>query len=180
MIGADLRDKVKIAASGKVVSAYDIVRLCALGADWINMARPFMFSIGCIQARDCASGHCPTGIATMDKKRYRVIDVKNRASRVARFHKNTVTAVAEMLESTGLTHPTDLTRRYIVRRLSASQIRLEDQIYPKVDKGALLRDEKVEDPRLAVYWNRVSKDSFSPNDEEATEKALEEEYEQIN
>ena len=56
LIGADLRDKVKIGASGKVVSAYDIVRLCALGADWINMARPFMFALGCIQARDCASG----------------------------------------------------------------------------------------------------------------------------
>ena len=68
LIGAGLRDRVKVAASGKIVSAYDIVRVCALGADWCNMARPFMFSIGCIQAKDCASGHCPTGIATMDPK----------------------------------------------------------------------------------------------------------------
>ena len=65
LIGAGLRDRIKIAASGKVVSAYDVVQHCALGADWINMARPFMFALGCIQARDCASGHCPTGITTI-------------------------------------------------------------------------------------------------------------------
>ena len=180
LIGAGLRDKVKIAASGKVVTAYDIVRLCALGADWINMARPFMFSIGCIQARDCASSNCPTGIATMNPARYRVLDVAQRAKRVANFHKNTIYAVAEMLESTGLAHPKDLTRRYIVRRLSASQVRLEDQIYPKVENGALLRNEKVEDPRLEVYWPRVTGDSFNPTDDKAVELALENEYKQIN
>ena len=181
LIGAGLRDKVRIAASGKVVTAYDIVRLCALGADWINMARPFMFSIGCIQARDCASSNCPTGIATMNPERYRVIDISQRAQRVANFHRNTMNAVAEMLESTGLPHPVELTRRYIVRRLSASQIRLEDQIYPKVEKGALLRKEKVEDPRLEVYWPRVSGNSFKPTeDEDSIEDALEDVYEQIN
>jgi glutamate synthase domain-containing protein 2 len=180
LIGAGLREKVKIAASGKVVTAYDIIRLCALGADWVNMARPFMFSIGCIQARDCASSNCPTGVATMNPNRYRVIDVKQRAQRVANFHKNTLYAVAEMLESTGLPHPSELTRRYIVRRLSASQIRLEDQIYPKVEKGALLRKGKVEDPRLEVYWPRVTGKSFKPQDESKIEKALEHEYEQIN
>ena len=67
--GAGLRDRVKIAASAKIVSAYDIVRHCALGADWCNMARPFMFAVGCIQARDCASSRCPSGVATMDPKR---------------------------------------------------------------------------------------------------------------
>tara|TARA_A100001011_G_scaffold399761_1_gene510055 strand:- start:1071 stop:1490 length:420 start_codon:yes stop_codon:yes gene_type:complete len=139
-----------------------------------------MFSIGCIQARDCASSNCPTGIATMNSKRFRVIDVEQRSKRVLNFHKNTINAVAEMLESTAISHPVNLTRRHIVRRLSASQIRLEDQIYPKVNKGALLRNEKVEDPRLEVYWSRVSGESFNPIDEQSIENALEEEYEQIN
>ena len=49
--------------------------MCALGADWVNMARPFMFSIGCIQCRSCHTGECPTGIATMDPMRYRAIDI---------------------------------------------------------------------------------------------------------
>ena len=98
---------MKVAASGKLVSAYDIVRICALGADWCNMARPFMFALGCIQAKDCASGHCPTGIATMDPKRYRVVDVENRAQRVANFQKNTRFVVKELLEAAGLNHPAD-------------------------------------------------------------------------
>ena len=162
LIGAGLRDRVKIAASGKIVSAYDIVRVCAIGADWCNMARPFMFSIGCIQARDCASGHCPTGIATMDPKRFRVIDVKDRAERVYNFQKNTRFALKELLEAAGLEHPNQLNRRHIVRRLSASQIKLADQIYPKVDFGALLKGNKVEDARLSSYWERVDQSSFQP------------------
>ena len=162
LIGAGLRDRVKIAASGKIVSAYDIVRVCAIGADWCNMARPFMFSIGCIQARDCASGHCPTGIATMDPKRFRVIDVKDRAERVYNFQKNTRFALKELLEAAGLEHPNQLNRRHIVRRLSASQIKLADQIYPKVDFGALLKGNEVEDVRLSSYWERVDQSSFQP------------------
>ena len=160
LIAAGLRDRVKIAASGKLVSAYDMVRICALGADWVNMARPFMFTLGCIQARDCASNHCPSGVATMDPKRYRVIDVADRANRVHNFHKNTIMAFAEMLEATGLKHPSGLTRRHIVRRLSSSQILLEDQIYPRVESGELLEGKETADPRIAVYWNRVSGESF--------------------
>ena len=168
--GAGLRDRVKVGASGKIVSAYDIARICALGADWCNMARPFMFSLGCIQAKDCASGHCPTGIATMDPKRYRALDIKSRASRVYNFQKNTRFALKELLEATGITHPNQLTRRHIVRRLSGSQIKLADQIYPKVEPGALIRGEEVEDPRLASYWNRVNGSSFSPITSDTTSR----------
>lgn len=164
--GAGLRDRVKVAASAKIVSAYDIVRHCALGADWCNMARPFMFAIGCIQARDCASGHCPSGVATMNPGRYRVIDVNDRAQRVHNFHKNTLHALTEMLEAAGLTHTHQLNRRHIVRRLSASQIKLADQIYPRVEVNALIEGKPVKDPRLASYWHRVSGASFSPIDDD--------------
>ena len=136
----------------------------------INMARPFMFALGCIQARDCASGECPTGITTMNPRRSRDIDIPTRPARDHRFHDTPVEAVGEMLESTGLEHPVNLTRRHIVRRLSSSQIRLEDQIYPKVEKGSLLRGEEVEDPRLSVYWSRVSGESFNPKKDSDTEK----------
>ena len=160
--GAGLRDRIKVAASAKIVSAYDIVKHCALGADWCNMARPFMFAIGCIQARDCASGRCPSGVATMDPKRFRVVDVNDRAKRVYNFHRNTIIALTEMLEAAGMTHTHQLNRRHIVRRLSASQIKLADQIYPRVEINALIKGDPVEDPRLAVYWHRVTGDSFAP------------------
>ena len=160
--GAGLRDRVKVAASGKIISAYDVVRHCALGADWCNMARPFMFALGCIQARDCASNQCPSGVATMNPKRYRVMDVEDRTKRVFNFHHHTVDAVAEMLESTGLTHTSQLNRRHIVRRLSASKILLADQIYPRVEINALIEGKTVDDPRLASYWHRVNGKSFQP------------------
>jgi glutamate synthase domain-containing protein 2 len=167
--GAGLRDRVKIGASAKIVSAYDITRVCALGADWCNMARPFMFALGCIQAKDCGSGHCPTGITTMDPQRYRAIDIPSRAERVRNFHKHTLEAVAELLGAAGIPHPKDLNRRHIVRRLSASQIKLADQIYPRVSDGALLTGVGVvEDPRLRTYWSLVSKDSFHLGDEQTT------------
>ncbi len=162
LTGAGLREKVKVAASGKLVSAYDIVKHCALGADWVNMARPFMFALGCIQARNCASGHCPTGIATMDPNRYRVIDVARKAIRVKNFHEHTLQAVAEMIGAAGVSHPAELNRRHIVRRLSGSEILLADQIYPKVAPSALLRGEPVADPRLDVYWPKMSGHSFHP------------------
>lgn len=162
--GAGIRDRVKIAASAKIISAYDIVRHCALGADWCNMARPFMFALGCIQARDCASGRCPSGVATMDPKRYRVLDVETRARRVFNFHKNSMNAVVEMLEAAGLTHTNQLNRRHIVRRLSASKILLADQIYPRVEMNALIDGKPVDDPRLSSYWHRVSGDSFHPQE----------------
>jgi glutamate synthase domain-containing protein 2 len=165
--GAGLRQRIKIGASAKIVSAYDIARICALGADWCNMGRPFMFALGCIQAKDCGSGHCPTGITTMDPTRYRALDIPSRAERVHNFHKHTLEAVAELLGAAGINHPNDLNRRHIVRRLSASQIKLADQIYPRVSDRALLTGEGVvEDPRLRTYWSLVSKDSFHLDDEQ--------------
>ena len=163
LIGANLRDKVKIGASGKIVSAFDIAHMCALGADWVNMARPFMFSIGCIQCRSCHTGECPTGIATMDPMRYRAIDIDDRSNRAFNFHKNTLFVLKELLESVGVNHPTELNRRHIVRRLSESEIRLADQIYPKAEKGELLKKGKkiIADPRIDVYWNKVNSKSFN-------------------
>jgi glutamate synthase domain-containing protein 2 len=160
LIASGLRKRVKIGASGKLVTAYDIVRHCALGADWVNMARPFMFTVGCIQGRACSSGTCPTGVATMDPKRYRVIDVVEKSQRVARFHQNTLHALTEMLEAAGLQHPVELNRRHIVRRLTDNKIHFEDGIFPKVEEGALLHGGLMEDDRISQYWKRVTPNSF--------------------
>ena len=163
LIGSNLRQRVKIGASGKIVSAFDIAHMCALGADWVNMARPFMFSIGCIQCRSCHTGECPTGIATMDPMRYRAIDIEDRSQRAFNFHKNTLFVLKELLESVGVDHPEALNRRHIVRRLSESEIRLADQIYPRAVKGELLKKGKktIADPRLNVYWDKVTPKSFN-------------------
>jgi glutamate synthase domain-containing protein 2 len=92
--GAGLRDQVRIGAAGKLVTAFDIARTLAIGADWANSARGFMFAIGCIQAQACHTNRCPTGVATQDKLRQRALDVPDKAQRVANFHRNTLRALA--------------------------------------------------------------------------------------
>jgi glutamate synthase domain-containing protein 2 len=72
--GAGIRDRVKIGAAGKLISAFDIARAFAMGADWANSARGFMFSVGCIQAQACHTNHCPVGVATQDKLRQRAVN----------------------------------------------------------------------------------------------------------
>ena len=69
LVGAGLRDKIKIGASGKIISAFDIASTMALGADWVNSARGFMFAVGCIQAQSCHTNQCPVGVTTQDKER---------------------------------------------------------------------------------------------------------------
>ncbi|MCA3341183.1 MAG: FMN-binding glutamate synthase family protein, partial [Roseomonas sp.] len=73
LIGIGLRDQIKLGASGKIASAFDVARALALGADWCNAARGFMFAIGCIQSLSCHTDHCPTGVATQDPTRQRAL-----------------------------------------------------------------------------------------------------------
>ena len=98
----------------------------------------------------------------MDPSRYRVVSISDRSDRVFNFQKNTREALKELLEAAGLYHPAELTRRHIVRRLSASKIKLAEQIYPNVEDSALLNNGSIRDPRLSSYWDRMDKSSFSP------------------
>ena len=78
LVGAGLRDRIRLGGSGKITSAFDIARVMALGADWCNSARGFMFALGCIQAQTCHTGHCPTGVATQDRMRQRALSCPTR------------------------------------------------------------------------------------------------------
>ena len=85
LIGAGLRDRVRLGASGKLVTAYDLFRVFSIGADYAMSARSFMFAAGCIQSRACHTNHCPTGLATQDPLRQRALVVEDKAPRVANF-----------------------------------------------------------------------------------------------
>ena len=108
-----MRDKVKIGASGKVISSYDILRVCALGADWVNMARPFMFSLGCIQAMQCNKNTCPTGVTTHNKRLQAGLDPLDKAHRVNHYANNMMKEVATIAHSCGAKDPRQLTRQHI-------------------------------------------------------------------
>ncbi len=161
--GAGLRDRVKIGCAGKVVSAFDITRMMALGADWCNAARGFMFALGCIQAQTCHTGHCPTGVTTQDPVRQQALVVPDKAERVFSFHQNTLKALKELLQAAGLQHPQDITLHHIVRRVEDSQVRLLANLVPQVASGALLRsDLSAQHNVFQLYWPMAQAEAFAP------------------
>jgi glutamate synthase domain-containing protein 2 len=161
LVGLKLRDKIKIGASGKIISSFDIARTLALGADWCNSARGFMFALGCIQAQTCHTGTCPTGVTTQDPLRQRALVVPDKAERVASFHVNTMLALKELLEAAGLQHPDDIKAHHIVRRIDDSQIKLLANLFPFVQPGELL-EGKMPHRVFELYWPLAQAESFAP------------------
>jgi glutamate synthase domain-containing protein 2 len=162
LVGLNIRDKIKLGASGKIVSAFDIASVLAIGADWANSARGFMFAIGCIQSQSCHTNKCPTGVATQDALRQRALVVPDKAQRVFNFHRNTLKALAEMLAAAGLDHPAQLEARHLVRRMSATEIKLFSQSHVFLTPGQLLTGE-VDGSFYSNMWQMARADSFEPN-----------------
>lgn len=121
LIGIGVRQQIKIGASGKIATGIDMARAFALGADWCNAARGFMFAVGCIQAQSCYTDRCLTGVATQDPSRYRALDVPDKATRVTQFHHQTLHALSEITAAAGLSHPKDFTLKHFYRRISHTE-----------------------------------------------------------
>jgi len=161
LVGLDLRDRIRIGAAGKVTSAFDIARTLALGADWCNAARGFMFSLGCIQSQSCHTDRCPTGVATQDPSRWKALDVPDKATRVFQFHQNTLHALRDLLCAAGLEHPSELGPEHILRRVSPTQVGSLASVYRFLERGELLQHV----PEHAVFrdfWVASRSDSFAP------------------
>jgi len=163
LVGAGLREQVKIGAAGKLVTAFDMARAHALGADWVNSARGFMFAIGCVQAQACHTNHCPVGITTQDNLRQRALDVESKSKRVANFHRNTLKAVAEMIGAAGLSSPEELQPKHLMIRQKNGDTISGARIYLKMKPGALIDDEvEIFSESYRVPWNNARTDSFRP------------------
>lgn len=161
LVGLDLRDRVKVAAAGKLTSAFGIARTLALGADWCNAGRAFMFSLGCIQARSCHNDKCPTGIATQDPSRWTRLDVENKATRVANYHQNTLKALRDLLCAAGLQGPGELGPEHILRRMSKVQVRSLAGIYNYLKPGQLLSGEVPDHAVFQAFWAASRSDTFA-------------------
>ncbi|NJM44445.1 MAG: FMN-binding glutamate synthase family protein [Brachymonas sp.] len=161
--GAGLRDRIKIGCAGKVVSAFDMARMMALGADWCNSARGFMFALGCIQAQACHTGHCPTGVTTQDAHRQQALHVPSKAERVANFHAQTLHALKEIVQAAGLSHPGEVTAHHIVRRVNDNEVRLLANLIPQVKAGSLLKDDLSDTHNVfRLYWPLAQAQTFAP------------------
>ena len=160
LVGAGLRDKVRVGAAGKIVSAFDIASVLAIGADWANAARGFMFALGCVQSLSCDTNRCPTGVATQDPLRQSGLVVPDKAQRVHNFHKRTLKALADMLAAAGVEHPGDLGPDHLVRRVSATEIRHFSEIHTFLRPGELI-DGPAREGFYARTWRRARADSFA-------------------
>lgn len=158
LVGTNLRDRVKIAASGKIHSGAQMAKMFALGADWCNAARPFMFALGCVQSMQCHTGHCPTGVATQKAWRQRGLVVEEKGPRVARFQKETLHSLREIVVAMGLANPWDITPHDLRERLDGARSDAIDQFYPFLEPGALI-DAPLDTP-LALHWQQAQADSF--------------------
>lgn len=163
LVGLNIREDIRLIASGKIISAFDIARTCALGADLCNSARGFMFALGCIMAQTCHTGNCPTGVTTQDQNRQKALDPDNKADRVYNFHENTLKALAELLGAAGITHPKEIETHHISRRMSDQSVSMLSEIYPSVEPGALLLEGKRPNKLFEQYWDIASESSFKTN-----------------
>lgn len=160
LVGAGLRKKIKIGAAGKIVSGFDIAAVMALGADWTNAGRGFMFALGCIQSLTCHTNRCPVGVATQDQMRQRALVVPDKAERVYNYHRNTMMALADMLAAAGLEHPSHIGPHHLVRRVSLTEIRMFSQLHMFLDDGELLTDDHNREFYSAA-WKLARPDSFA-------------------
>ncbi len=143
LIGTGLREQVRIIASGKAISAFHVIRLLALGADTVNSARAMMFAVGCIQSRSCNTDKCPTGVATQDPARSKVLDVEDKSKRVYLYQKSMVENLLDLLAAAGLERLEDLQPRHIKHRVGGTVISNYAEMYPPIPALCLLSEGSV-------------------------------------
>jgi len=143
LVGVGLRDRIRLIASGKIMTGFDIVRALALGADLCASARAMMFALGCIQSLRCNSNRCPTGITTQDPRLTYGLHVADKSERVRRFHAATVHGCLELVGAMGLDHPAQLRAHHVFRRIDELQVRNLGEIYDSLQLGQLLHEQDV-------------------------------------
>jgi len=159
LIGIGLREQTRLIASGKVISAFHMLRLMALGADTINSARAMMLALGCIQARHCHNDNCPTGIATQKASRFNALDVDSKAERVANFQAGNIQNLLEIMAGAGLEKTSDIALEHVNHRVDGSTVQTYEDLYERLDEGSLL-DAAIIPPSWQGDWNKASATSW--------------------
>ena len=157
--GFGIKDQIKIIASGKVITGFDIVRTLSLGADLCNSARGMMFALGCIQALECHNNTCPTGVATQNPDLMKGLVPEEKSVRVARFQHETVKSAMDLMASAGLSHPDEVTRDIITTRIDRNKVETFAEIFPELETGCLLFESTV--PKDFLYfWRKSNSEKF--------------------
>ncbi|MDX2561960.1 FMN-binding glutamate synthase family protein [Streptomyces sp. TX20-6-3] len=160
LVGAGLRDRIRIGASGKIATGGDIVKRLIQGADYTNSARAMMFALGCVQAQRCHTNTCPVGVATQDPRRARALDVADKARRVQRFQEATVKSALQIMAAMGVDEPGGLAPGMLLRRVGPDTVRSHADLYVPLEAGQLLSSASVP-PSWAGDWNAAHPDRFT-------------------
>lgn len=158
LVGVGLRQQIRIIASGRVISGFDLAHKIAIGADLCNSARAMMFALGCIQAQKCNTNECPTGVATQDPALVRGLVVADKALRVKNYQHNTVRALVELLAASGMSSPAELRPWHILRRVSPTEVHHYGEMYEYLKDGALLAEPVPKS--FARAWRAAQAASF--------------------
>ena len=156
--GIGVRQHIRVIASGKVATGYDMVEKLALGADMCNAARAMMFALGCVQSLSCNTNRCPTGIATQDHRRYQALIVEKKYKHVANYHEATLHSFFDLCGAMGVDDPDNLTAGMIFRRVSQRQILNIEEIYPSIEEGQFLVGNIP--AYYKPYWDNARPDMF--------------------
>ncbi|HLV13822.1 MAG TPA: FMN-binding glutamate synthase family protein [Xanthomarina sp.] len=167
--GLNIRQHIKLIASGKISSAFHVARAIALGADGCYQARAMMLALGCIQALICNTNKCPVGITTQDPKLTVGLVPQDKKTRVANYHEKTIKNFVELLGATGLDEPKNLTRSHIYRRISLNEMITYEELFPSIKPGAMLRGEIPEKYKLDFAFSDTQRWGIHPVIEEASE-----------
>jgi len=159
LVGTGMRDRIRIIASGKSISAFHALRLLALGADTINAARAMMFALGCLQARHCNQDTCPTGIATQDPERYKALDVDIKAARVANYQRLMIENLMELIGAAGMSSLDELRPWHINHRVNGTDVKDYAELYPAIASKSLLSDADMPES-LRNDWQRADPDKW--------------------
>lgn len=157
LVGAGLRDRIRVGASGKVATGADIVKRIAQGADYTNAARAMMMAVGCIQAQRCHTNTCPVGVTTQDRRRARALNVPDKTQRVHRFQEATVAQAQQIMGSMGLHGPSEIEPWMLVRRVDEVTTSSFADLFEWLEPGELLASPRAS---WAADWQRADPDSF--------------------
>ncbi|WTJ85437.1 FMN-binding glutamate synthase family protein [Streptomyces sp. NBC_01538] len=158
LVGAGLRDRIRIGASGKIALGSDLVKRMVQGADYGNAARAMMFAVGCVQAQRCHTNTCPTGVTTQDPRRARALDVRDKTPRVQRFQQATVAGALQLMASMGVSDPVQLRPHMLHRRIDPFTERSYEELYEWLAPGQLLAEPPAS---WEADWHAADPDRFT-------------------
>ncbi|MEU9015605.1 FMN-binding glutamate synthase family protein [Streptomyces sp. NPDC048479] len=158
LVGAGLRGRIRIGASGKIATGTDLVKRLVQGADYGNSARAMMFALGCIQAQRCHTNTCPSGVATQDPRRARALDIDDKTARVQRFQEASVASALEIMASIGITDPSQLRPHMLHRRIDPHTERSYEELYEWLAPHQLHAEPPAS---WAADWHAADPDRFT-------------------